>query len=93
MQKIIEELSLKNMFNIKDLSLVLGKQTQTIRKWEQKGIIPKCKSYGNNGWREYTRQEFANILETVINYPWERNSIYNIGYIQYLINILRMGDN
>lgn len=90
MQKIISELSLRRIFTIKELSLVLGKKTQTIRKWEQKGIIPKCKNYSSNGWREYSKNEFADILEIIINYPWERKTIHNIGYIQYLINILRM---
>lgn len=91
MKKMIEELSVKKIFTIQDLSKVLGKKTQTIRKWEIKGIIPKCKTYSSNGWREYNREEFANILETIVNYPWQRNTISNIGYVQYLINLLKSG--
>lgn len=85
----IEELLLKEFFTIKDLSNILDKKSQTIRKWEQKGIITKCTNYSENGWRQYNKQEFADTLEEIINYPWERNTIYNIGQVQYLINLLR----
>lgn len=87
---IINEMLLKQIFTIKDLSKVLCKKSQTIRKWEKKGIISKCNNYSENGWRQYNRQEFANVLEEIINYPWERSTIYNIGQIQYLINLLKM---
>lgn len=87
----IEEILVKQVFTIKDLSKVLDKKSQTIRKWEQKGIISKCGNYSNNGWRQYNRNEFADVLEEIINYSWERNTIYNIGQIQYLINLLRKG--
>lgn len=86
---VINEMLLKNIFTIKDLSKILDKKSQTIRKWEKKGIIPKCGNYSDNGWRQYNRQEFASVLEEVINYPWERNTIYNIGQIQYLVNLLK----
>lgn len=90
MTKIVNRLMFKQIYTIKDLALILNKKTQTIRKWENKGIISKCKNYSDNGWREYSRIEFANILEEIINYPWERNNLRHIGYIQYLINTLKM---
>lgn len=86
---IINEMLLKQTFTIKDLSKILDKKSQTIRKWEQKGIISKCNHYSDNGWRQYNRLEFAGVLEEIINYPWERNAIYNIGQIQYLVNLLK----
>lgn len=92
-EDIVNELSVKQIFTIKDLSIILDKQSQTIRKWERKGIISKFNNYGSNGWREYNREQFAKILEDVLNYPWERNTIYNRGYIQYLINTLNTGGN
>lgn len=87
--EVINEMLMKSVFTIKDLSKVLDKQSQTIRKWERKGIISKCGHYADNGWRQYNRQEFADVLEEIINYPWERNTIYNIGKIQYLVNLLK----
>lgn len=89
MLKSIDEILIKKVFTIQDLSFILGKQSQTIRKWEQKGIIPKCKKYNNAGWREYNRNEFANILEIILNHNWKRNIIYNPGKVQIIINYLR----
>ncbi len=93
MLKSIEQLLVKKVFTIKDLAFILGKQTQTIRKWEQKGIISKCANYSDNGWRQYNRQEFADKLEEVLNYKWERNTVFNPGQIQSVINYLRMDVN
>lgn len=87
--KSIDEILIKQVFNIKDLAYILNKKPQTIRKWETKGIIPKCNNYGNNGWREYTRKELANILETILNYPWKRLTIYNPGQVQKIIFYLK----
>jgi hypothetical protein len=89
MLKSIDVLLAKEIFTIKDLAFILDKQTQTIRKWEKKGIITKCNNYGTNGWREYNRLEFANILEQVLNYPWERNTIFNAGQVKLVINYLK----
>lgn len=85
----IEEIVIKEIFTIKDIARILGKKTQTIRKWEHKGIISKCSNYGSNGWRQYDREEFANILEQILDYPWRRNVIYNPGQIQLIINYLK----
>lgn len=92
MLKSIEDLLAKETFTIKDLAFILCKQTQTIRKWEKKGIISKCKHYGNNGWRQYNRLEFADVLEEVLNYKWERNTIFNPGQILLVINYLRKSE-
>lgn len=89
----IDEILAKKIFTVKDLAFVIGKKTQTIRKWEKKGIIPKCKNYGSNGWREYDCEEFANILETILDYPWKRDIIYNPGQLQLIINYLRRNIN
>jgi DNA-binding transcriptional MerR regulator len=89
MLKSIDTLLAKELFTIKDLAYILDKQTQTIRKWEKKGVISKCGNYGSNGWRQYNRLEFANILEEILNYPWERNTIFNAGQIQLVINYLK----
>lgn len=89
MLKSIDELLAKKIYTIKDLAFIFGKQTQTIRKWERKGIVSKCNNYGNNGWRQYNCLEFAKVLEEVLNYPWERKTIFNSGQIQSVINYLR----
>ena len=85
----IDPIVTKEIFTIKDLSYVFHKQSQTIRKWEQKGIIPKCSTYGDNGWRQYNKQEFADVLEHAINYKWQRKTIINPGQIRLMINYLR----
>ena len=77
MLQSIDPIIVKEYFSIKDLAKVVNKQSQTIRKWEKKGVISKCKNYGDNGWRQYNRQEFADVLDEILNYPWKRNCLIN----------------
>lgn len=88
MQNLINVLSLKKIFTIKDLCNITNKKSVTIRKWEKKGIINKY-NHGANGWRQYTVDEFIDTLERILNYPWQRNTIYNKGQIQLLVNNLK----
>lgn len=78
----------KETFNIKDLANIVKKETQTIRSWENKGIIKKPSKNPKN-WREYTKKELIETLETILNYPWERKVIKNTSEIQYIIDTLR----
>ena len=90
----IEKLDQKEFYTIKDICKVTNKKADTIRSWERKGIIKKPKetmySVGlyNAGWRKYSREEFIQALEDILNYHWQRNTIHNRTeieiYIQYL---------
>jgi DNA-binding transcriptional MerR regulator len=84
-----DELLNKNSFNIRDLATIVKKETQTIRSWETKGIIPKPSLKSENGWREYTKEDLANTLEAILNYSWQRKVIKNESEIQYIIDYLR----
>lgn len=85
----MEKIVLKNEFNIKDLSKITKKQTNTIRSWEQKGIIDKPKYKDSKGWRTYSKNEFIDCLEKIINYSWQRNVIKNKEDIELIILFLK----
>lgn len=92
---MIEELLRKSAFNIKDLSKIVKKETQTIRSWEAKGIIdrPARKTDDKHEWREYTREDLAQALENIVNYDWKRKVIKNKSEIEYIIDFLRNNKN
>jgi hypothetical protein len=79
----------QEVFNIKDLSIIVKKETQTIRSWEIKGIIDKPENKSNNGWREYSKLELASTLEKILNFNWKRKVIKNENEIQSFIDYLR----
>jgi DNA-binding transcriptional MerR regulator len=79
----------KEYFNIKDLAKIVKKETQTIRSWEAKGIIQKPQNRSDNGWREYSRNELATVLESILSYNWQRKVIKNEIEIQHIIDCLR----
>ena len=86
-----DEILNKTVFNIKDLADIVKKETQTIRSWETKGIIPrpKKKTDKKQEWREYTREDLASALEAILNYNWQRKVIKNESEIQYIIDYLK----
>lgn len=81
----------KETFNIQDLARIVKKETQTIRAWEIKNIIkrPMKKTDDKHEWREYTKENLAQALEDILNYPWKRKVIKNEFEIRYIINFLR----
>lgn len=87
-QKILK----KEYFDIRDLANIVNKETQTIRMWEKKNIIPKANRmavHGEKQWREYSKEDLANILEAILIHPWERKIIKNQNEIKFIIDYLR----
>lgn len=78
----------KESYTIKDLAILVRKETNTIRSWEHKNIINKPGKSSNN-WRQYSKDELADTLETVLNFDWDRKVIKNKSEIQYAIDRLR----
>ena len=86
-----DELFNKSTFNIKDLANIVKKKTQTIRSWETKGIIKRQakKTNDQHEWREYTKEDLAQVLEDILAFQWQRKVIKNEAEIQYIIDFLR----
>ena len=80
-------------FVAKDVCKALNKSPLTIRKWEREGIIKPPSLRDSRNWRVYSRSEFADLLEDVLDYPWKNNVFDNPGQIQLLIIYLRMGES
>lgn len=85
----LDEILQKSTFNIQDLAFITQRKTQTIRSWEKKGIIKSADSRGENKWRQYSVERTIDILESLINYPWERQVIKNVDEVQYVIDTLK----
>ncbi len=54
------------VFNLRQLSVALGKNIATVRGWEERGILPKAmyrESHGVSGGRLYPKFQFFKILE------------------------------
>lgn len=83
-----DEFFKKESYTIKDLASIVKKETNTIRSWEHKNIISKPGKSSNN-WRQYSKEELADTLETVLNFDWDRKVIKNKAEIQYAIDRLR----
>ena len=87
-----EKMLKKEYFDIRDLANIVNKETQTIRMWEKKNIIPKANrmsTHGEKQWREYSKEDLANILEKILIHPWERKIIKNQNEIKFIIDYLR----
>ncbi|MNT73404.1 hypothetical protein D3C72_2121040 [compost metagenome] len=85
----LDQLLEKELFNIQDLAEITKRKTQTIRSWEKKGIILEADHRGDNNWRLYSRLRMIDVLEKLLNYPWERQVIKNKAEVQYAIDILK----
>lgn len=84
----LEKILSKEVFNIQDLAEVTKRKTQTIRSWEKKGIIKEADMRNENNWRQYSKERFVEILQQILNYPWERQVIKNVAEVQYVIDVL-----
>jgi len=84
-----EDFIYKKFYDIRDLAEIFGKETQTIRSWERKGIIKKPPKNPFNEWRRYSRKDLIEILIIIINHPWERSVIKNMDEIKQLLEILK----
>lgn len=85
----LEEILSKNEFNIQDIASITQRKTQTIRSWEKKGIIPEADGRAENGWRKYSKTRVVEILEKIVNHPWERQVIKNVDEVNYIIDSLK----
>lgn len=86
--KSLEKILSKEVFNIQDLAEVTKRKTQTIRSWEKKGIIKEADMRNENNWRQYSKERFVEILQQILNHPWERQVIKNVAEVQYVIDVL-----
>lgn len=76
-------------YGLGDLAKVLGKDITTVRRWEREGKIEKSKNRNNAGRRVYTRKEFTDIIEDVLDEPNLSRLLHNPGEIQLLVIYLR----
>lgn len=85
----LDQLLEKELFNIQDLAEITKRKTQTIRSWEKKGIISEADQRTETNWRLYSKTRMIEILEQLLNYPWERQVIKNQAEVQYVIDTLK----
>lgn len=85
----LDQLLQKEHFNIQDLAEITKRKTQTIRSWEKKGIISQADMRTDTNWRMYSKSKMVEILEQILNYPWERQVIKNQAEVQYVIDTLK----
>lgn len=79
----------KEFFTIQDVAKITNRTTQTVRSWEKKGVILEADKRGDNNWRQYSRTRMAEVLEKILNHPWDRKVIKNVDEVEYVINVLR----
>ena len=60
------------LYKIKDVALRLDRSILTIKRWEQRGLIPKARK-DSRGWRVYTEEEVHAILKKVRETNYFRN--------------------
>ncbi|MNB93567.1 hypothetical protein D3C75_407020 [compost metagenome] len=85
----LDQLLKKELFNIQDLAEITKRKTQTIRSWEKKGIILESDHRGSNDWRLYSKERIIEILNQILEHPWERQVIKNKAEVQYVIDVLK----
>lgn len=56
-------MDLKNLISRIEIASSLGVQTQTIAKWERRGIFPTPKEYGSDRLILYDRSEVRRALD------------------------------
>jgi hypothetical protein len=68
------------VFTIRYVSKVSGKNDATIRAWEKEGIIPLTIFTDSRGWRLYTAQQIELIAEGFRRYDkneWSKTEVHN----------------
>ena len=88
----LDKVLTKTEFNIQDLAEKKKRKTQTIRSWEKKGIISEADKRDHNKWRLYSKQCFIEVLQQILDHPWERQVIKNVAEVEYVINELVKSD-
>ena len=63
---IKEKIIKKDRFVIGDFAIIVNKKSDTIRNWEERGIIEKPTVNPKTKWREYTREELICNLKKVL---------------------------
>jgi len=62
------DLLLKRVYTVGEISKIVQKRSDTIRKYEKKGLIPTAKKFGDeyagySSWRYYTEEEVYQMVE------------------------------
>lgn len=62
------DILLKRVYTVGEISKIVEKRSDTIRKYEKKGLIPTAKKFGNDyagysDWRYYTEEEVYQMVE------------------------------
>jgi DNA-binding transcriptional MerR regulator len=59
-------------YRLKDIEEKIDRDKTTIIRWEKEGIIPTAKR-DSRGWRYYTKEEMAKIVNRVLSTDYFRN--------------------
>ena len=57
-----------DLFYINELATAIGREPQTIRKWEVSGVLPKTAFKDKYGRRMYTREQINVVVEYAERY-------------------------
>lgn len=62
------DLLLKRVYTVGEISKIVQKRSDTIRKYEKKGLIPTARKFGDeyagySDWRYYTEEEVYQMVE------------------------------
>ena len=66
-----QKLKNNEQIDIRLLAKFLDICSDTIRKWEDRGIVEK--PVIENGIRTYTRISLTKFFNNILNYPWQKN--------------------
>ena len=59
-------------YRLKDILDKIDRDKTTLIRWEKEGIIPEAKR-DSRGWRYYTKEEVANIIDKILNSNYFRD--------------------
>lgn len=59
-------------YRLKDIQDKIDRDKTTLIRWEREGLIPEAKR-DSRGWRYYSQNEVANIINLVLSSDYFRN--------------------
>lgn len=61
----------EKQYRLKDIQDKIDRDKTTIIRWEKEGLIPEAKR-DSRGWRYYTREEVASIVNDILTTDYFR---------------------